>query len=77
MARRRYRMKMVLLKNVTVQSVIDWLQDNVSLMLQKPKDPKFIPFAIGNDWHVFVYKEQVEIWLPDEAAAMLVLRFAE
>lgn len=70
-------MKMVLLKNVGVNLVLDWLQDNVSLMLQKPKDPKFIPFAIGDDWHVFTYNDQIEIWLPDEAAAMLVLRFAE
>lgn len=59
--------------------VLRWVTENVGKRLPQPTDPKFIPFAIGDDWTLFAYsinnKPLVEAWLPDEAATAATLRF--
>lgn len=74
-------MKSITVEGIPAYKVINWLDENVSPMLDYPKDPKFIPragpWARGDRWHVFTYKETVEVWLPDEAASLFVLRFVE
>lgn len=61
------------------EDVLEWVTANVGKALPQPTDPKFIPFAIGDEWTLFVYsrndKPLVEAWLPDEAATAATLRF--
>lgn len=71
--------KLVLLKAET-EEIIKWLEANIGPRLPQPSEEKFIPFAIGERWTLFVHNRRsgqslVEIWLPEEATSAITLRF--
>lgn len=70
---------LVLLKAET-KEIIEWLEANIGPQLPQPSEEKFLPFAIGESWTLFVHNRQsskpvVEIWLPEEATSAITLRF--